>query len=1014
MKTPRAHKIVEPCSAGLDWERIDQNLETEKGQAHWRSLDELSETPEFRDFVAKEFPAQASEWNDDVSRRRFLQLMAASLALAGWTGCTQRQPNEKIVPYVVHPEEIVLGRPLFFATTMTLGGFGTGLLVKCREGRPIKVEGNPDHPFSLGATTVFHQASLLDLYDPARSKAVLQGGEISSWNAFTSDLRALLKKQESKQGGGFRLLTETISSPALTAQIQSLLKKYPKAKWHAYEPVNREQVYEGARLAFDEPMETQYDFDKAEVIVSLDSDFLGNHPGSLRFAQQFIKGRSLQQGQTRMNRLYVIEPQPTVTGSMADHRLPLAAGQIPRIAYALFQSIVGKPNPQGERHAWIQTIAADLQNHKGTSVVIAGDQQPASVHAIAHHINEALGNFGKTVSMTARATPGPWQQTESLRELCDEMRGGRVDLLVVLGGNPAFTSPVDFHFTEALSKVPSVLRLGSQEDETSAYAHWHIPEAHYLESWGDARAQDGTVSFQQPAIDPLYGGKTALELIEAMVAPESGRASYEIVRDYWASTKQWPDFEKGWRKCVHDGLVAGSAFPRKTVPLQSTTDLAGLVKTSKASGSSGKLELVFSPDPTLWDGRFANNAWLQELPKPITKLTWDNAVQISPHTARQLNLSNGDRVEVSSRDRKLIGPCWIVPGQAEGTIGFQFGHGRLRVGPVGLNTGFDAFALRTSNAPWASDDVKLRKAGGHDRLAATQLHQSLEGRDVYRAGNLADLKMVPSSAESPKARPEQSLYNLTAGTVSDAAWGMVIDLNSCIGCAACPRACYAENNIPVVGKDQVLRGREMQWIRVDTYFQGSIHNPKIGNQPVPCMHCETAPCEVVCPVEATVHDHEGLNLQVYNRCIGTRYCSNNCPYKVRRFNFLQYSDRKTPSLQLMYNPEVTVRSRGVMEKCTYCVQRIAAARIEADKENRSIKDGEVTTACAQACPTNAIVFGNLRDPESRVARLKKNPLNYAMLGDLNTFPRTTYLKKVRNPNPAMLEEGNEERYARGA
>ncbi|MDB6033691.1 MAG: molybdopterin oxidoreductase, iron-sulfur binding subunit [Verrucomicrobiales bacterium] len=1001
MKTISSIPLDKPQPpAGLDWELIRAKLAGEKKADYWKSLEELAETLEFKSFVEREFPSQANEWPDPVSRRRFLSLMTASIALAGWSGCTQRQPNEKIVPYVAQPEQMLLGRPLFFATAMTLGGYATGLLVRSREGRPVKVEGNPEHPFSLGGTNVFHQASLLDLYDPGRSKAILHVGENSSWAAFTSQMRTAMQQQRSKGGAGLRILTETITSPALTAQIQSLLKQYPQAHWHSYEPVTRENLYEGARSAFGEVVEAQHHIDKAKVIVSLDSDFLGTHPGSLRYARQFALGRKVHStGNPTMNRLYVVESQVTITGSVADHRLPVAPSEIPQFAAALAEAIGTQNqarNSAGPYSQWIQAVAGDLQKNRGASLVLAGEQQPPAVHVLAHRINQALANIGQTITFTDPVAASPWEQLKSVRELTEAMGKESVEVLVILGTNPVFTAPADLNFGEALGKVKTVVHLGLNEDETSRYAHWHIPEAHYLESWGDARALDGTASIQQPLIDPLYGGRTALEVLEGIIAPESGRTAYDIVRDHWIAQKRWPDFEKGWRKALHDGLIENSAFPPRQVQIRPDAQAP-----SPAPSANQGLEISFAPDPTIWDGRFANNAWLQELPKPITKLTWDNALHISPSLAEKLTVSNGDMLEVGRKGRTLRVPCWIVPGHPEQSVTMHFGYGRENIGTVGRNTGFNAYALRTSDAPWSSPGLELKRINGHYKLAGTQQHQSLHGRDVFREATFEVYKNNPTFAHGEGEKPKPSLYNLTAQSKSDAAWGMVIDLNACIGCGACNMACYAENNIPVVGKDQVLRGREMQWIRVDTYFRGTPKNPEMAHQPVPCMHCETAPCELVCPVEATLHNAEGLNLQVYNRCIGTRYCSNNCPYKVRRFNFLQYSDRKTPSLQLMHNPEVTVRTRGVMEKCTYCVQRIQAARIEADKENRPIRDGEVTTACAQACPADAIVFGNLRDPNSRVMKLKQTPLNYSMLGELNTFPRTTYLAKVRNPNPAL-------------
>jgi len=974
---------------------------TNAPKRYWRGLDELAQSEEFKNSLHREFPEHPSEWLEGMDRRHFLKITSATLALAGLTACT-RQPAERIVPYVKQPEELVPGKPLFFATAMPLGGFAAGLLVESHEGHPTKIEGNPDHPMSLGATNVFHQASLLDLYDPDRSQAILNGGEISSWETFLSDLNDALRIQQTKGGGGLRILTETVASPTLYAQIQAILEKFPGARWHQYEPINRDNVYEGARLAFGEIFETHYHFDKAKIIVSLDSDFLFSHPASLRYAREFINARRVNVGRDEGNRLYVVESTPTITGSNADHRLPLASGEIEYFARGLAQELGAiapsasyRPNPAMDK--WIKAVAGDLQQNRGAAVIIAGDQQPPIIHALAHVMNHFLGNAGSTVSYTSPILSSPLSQVESLQQLNDDLKNGNVYLLVILGGNPVFNAPVDFYFEENLMKAKLRVHLGADVNETSAYCQWHIPQNHFLESWSDARAFDGTASIIQPLIFPLYAGKSAHELLDALWQTQS-RSDYEIVRAYWQSQNHWPDFEKGWRRALHDGLIEGTANPAKNISLQALS-LAPAVPDVKM------LELTFHPDPTLWDGRFANNGWLQELPKPISKLTWDNPALISPELARRENLSSGDMVELEFQNNKLRMPVWVTPGQAENSIALTLGYGRSCVGHVGQGTGFDTYHLRTSGAFWSGTGVTLRKTGDRYGLASTQTEHVIDSdeRQIFRETTLADFLLNPKLIEQSTETPSRAdtLFKPQEHDYEGYHWGMAIDLTACIGCNACIIACQAENNIPVVGKDQVARHRAMHWLRVDSYFSGSADAPQISHQPVPCMHCENAPCELVCPVGATVHDHEGLNLQVYNRCIGTRYCSNNCPYKVRRFNFYQYADNKTPSLKPMRNPNVTVRSRGVMEKCTYCIQRISVARIQSKLDGRKIADGEIKTACQQVCPAEAIVFGDISDLQSRVSKLKAHALNFSMLGQLNTRPRTTYSAKVRNPNPEL-------------
>jgi len=964
-----------------------------KSPQYWRSLEEAAGTPEFLEFLHREFPSGAAEWTDAFSRRDFLKLMGASLALAGLGACT-RQPIEKIVPYVRQPEEIVPGKPLFFATAMQLGGYASGILVESHEGRPTKIEGNPDHPASLGATSIFGQAAILDLYDPDRSQAVTHEGEPGTWEAFLSQMNDALLQQRAGQGAGLRILTGTVTSPTLASQIQQLLGKFPRSKWHQFEPLGSDSLREGALVAFREDVETQYHFAKADIVLSLDSDFLFSHPASLRFTRGFTDRRRVTAGRGEMNRLYSVEASPSITGSMADHRLPMRASDVEAFARALAVKLGaisdegGAPNPHSE---WMAPLVSDLQEQRGKSIVITGEQQPPAVHALAHAINQALGNFGATVTFTPAVRANPVNQMDSLRELAADMNAGAVEILVILEGNPVFAAPFDLDLARCFSLVELRVHLGSHEDETSALCHWHIPAAHFLETWSDARAFDGTASINQPLIEPLYAGRSSHELLDALMQTPV-RNPYDIVRDFWKTQNLWTDFEKGWRKALHDGLIAGTAFPEKQVSLRPPSSWR------RDPPARDGIEIVFRPDPTVWDGRFANNGWLQELPKPLTKLTWENAALVSPATAASKQLHTGDVVEILRRGRKMRAPVWISPGNADNSVTLSLGYGRERAGRVGSGAGFNAYALRTSDALWFDSGAEIIKTGDHHRFAATQHHHSVEGRDIIRAGTLDEFRSKPDFISKMGVAParDETLYNPTEHQHPGYAWGMAIDLNTCIGCNACVIACQAENNIPVVGKDQVARGREMQWIRVDSYCSGDPANPEISHQPVPCMHCENAPCELVCPVGATVHDNEGLNVQVYNRCIGTRYCSNNCPYKVRRFNFIELNGDLTPSEKLGKNPNVTVRSRGVMEKCTYCTQRINAARITAEEADRKIRDGEIVTACQAACPAEAIVFGDINDPESRVSKLKNHPLNYSMLGELNTRPRTTYLAKLRN------------------
>jgi MoCo/4Fe-4S cofactor protein with predicted Tat translocation signal len=1002
--------------------REKQNAEAEPAsprERYWRTLEELAANEALPEPLRDEFAA-AADGMDAVSRRDFMRVMGASLALAGLAACGRAAPpDEKIVPYVRQPEGWVPGKPLYYATAFTHNGSATGLLVRSHEGRPVKVEGNPAHPDSLGATDAFAQASILTLYDPDRSQVVTSGGAITTWSAFFTALDNEMEGQRRNSGGGLRILTEHVVSPTQADQLKALLARFPRAKWHQYEPAGRDNARAGARLAFGAAVAPQYRFADADVIVALDADFLACSAGSLRRAREFAARRRVRGGKGEMSRLYAVETTPSTTGSVADHRLPLRPSDIAAFAGALAARVgagsgeAAKPSAPGAAE-WLETLSRDLQAHRGRSVVIAGENAPPAVHAHAHAINHALGNVGATVSYTQTVEAEPVDGIASLRELAKDIEAGQVATLIIIGGNPVFTAPADIPFDRLLSRVAFSVHLSLYDDETSARCRWHLPEAHYLESWSDTRASDGTATIVQPLIAPLYGGKSAHELLAA-VNGQPGRSGYEIVRGYWQRQSRG-DFESFWRKSLHDGVVEGTAFVAKNVKASAfKLDPSSKTQVSETEDSKlntqNSLEVVFRPDPTIFDGRFANNGWLQELHKPLTKLTWDNVVLVSPATAARLGFTQtlgstggergriySDVVELNYAGRKIRAPVWVAPGHADGAATVYFGYGRTRAGRVGNGAGFNAYALRTSDAPWQGAGLVMRKTGEQYALACVQYHHNMEGRELVRSAMFEEYRKHPDFARE-KEHPVESLY--PGFKYEGYAWGMAIDTSACIGCNACVVACQAENNIPVVGKTEVTRGREMHWLRIDRYYKGAPENPETFYQPVPCMHCENAPCEIVCPVGATTHSDEGLNDMTYNRCVGTRYCSNNCPYKVRRFNFLQYSDFETPSLKLLHNPNVTVRSRGVMEKCTYCVQRINAARIDAEKEDRRVRDGEIKTACQAACPTEAIVFGDINDRASQVAKLKADALNYGILTDLNTRPRTTYLAAVRNPNPEL-------------
>jgi molybdopterin-containing oxidoreductase family iron-sulfur binding subunit len=850
--------------------------------------------------------------------------------------------------------------------------------------------------------------------------------------------------------------------------MNALRTAFPQAKWHQYEPVNRDNSRNGAVMAFGQPVNTTYRFDLAQRVLSLDADFLSpTIPGYLRYSREFIARRRVTENNREMNRLYVIETTPSNTGAIADHTWTVKPSEFEGIARALASVVafpkelwggLGPPYGGSFNQAWIDAVTKDLSAHKGASIVIAGENQPPIIHALAHAMNNALGNVGKTVFYTDPLEVNSVDQRQSLQELVNDLDGGRVELLVILGGNPVYNTPSDLKLDfERLKKAKLRVHLSEYKDETSELCHWHVPATHYLESWGDARSYDGTVTIIQPLIEPLYEGKTVHELL-AVFSDQYDRRPYDIVKSFWqqersklgtatpsASPTASPaqqanaaatpsatpaagnaDFENWWRQSIHDGFIPNSAFQTKTVSFNANF---ANQNPSQQSATSG-FELVFRTDPSIYDGRFSNNGWLQELPRPLTKVTWDNVALLSPNSAqsvtggpKQENAVKGREnyvpvVEIVDQQGHAIHvPVWVTPGQPDGVITVHLGYGRRLAGRVGgtnnqdPRVGFDAYTMRTSYEPWMKTGIQVRGTNEQHEIATTQLHFNLEDpnfsteqRDIVRSETLEEFLKGPhhDEHEHPTIYPEYD-YKNQAENAPNYAWGMAIDLNNCIGCNGCTIACQSENNIPVVGKHEVTRSREMHWIRVDTYFNGfDPNNPKGTHfMPVPCMHCENAPCEPVCPVHATVHSAEGLNDMVYNRCVGTKYCSNNCPYKVRRFNFFLYQDWDTPTYQLMRNPEVSVRSRGVMEKCTYCVQRIQNAKITAELEDRKVRDGEIVTACQAVCPTEAIVFGDTNDPNSRVSKLKANERNYSLLGELNTKPRTTYLTQLKNPNPEI-------------
>ena len=1108
--THDSHSTESPDAATAKAARLTEmstRLTGKSGKLFWKSFEELADTDEFKAWVEDEFPNRASLFQ--VDRRKFLTVSGAALAMAGLTGC-RILPQTKAVPYVRAPEEMVVGKPLVFSSTLTRGGYGMGVLVESHEGRPTKIEGNPNHPASLGATDVWAQAEILNFYDPDRAQDVKTNDETASWDQFWGIARRALTSAGAG-GAGIALLTETVTSPTLIGLLKQFQTKYPASKWYQYEPLNRDNIYAGTTAFFGRPLSPVYKLDAAKVIVSLDSDFLltdGNN-SNVRYARDFAKGRRVRIAKATMNRLYTFESAYTITGANADHHFGVKPSQIEGIARALNSAVSGgdATAPSGVDAKVFAAVVSDLQANRGAAVVVPGDHCSPAVHALAHAINATLGAVGTTVVYHTPAEPNPGNQTENLKALVDAMNGGQVNALFILGGNPVYTAPADYKFREALlarngdkDNVPFRVHLSQYEDETSQLCNWLLPEAHPLEVWGDARAFDGTASLVQPLIQPLYQGRAAMEVLSYLV--DEPMESYDLVTTYWQKQGGAPTgtaFASWWERVLTRGVI-----PNTASAVVAPTPIAGFSADALPASptTTGRIEVALRADPTLYDGRYANNSWLQELPKPISTITWDPAAYISPKTAKELGIVTDENdnaaygigqvtgkkiVTVEANGAKLDLPVWILPGQPDNVVSVPLGYGRTAAGRVGNNPDFNTYLLRTSaNLSWAGGDVHATTTDY--AISTTQAHHTMRGinedrnRDVVRAGTLSEFvakkgilveeekgARVPETTGFPannhhdeehetpqQTNPDGSLgqepnlvgHNQSAGEeiVADSyrenwkytdksmsnekglpslypefsnkdfnAWGMGIDLSTCIGCNACTIACQAENNIPTVGKEQVGKGREMHWIRIDHYYEGdTLDNVESHFQPLACVHCEKAPCEPVCPVAATVHSHEGLNQMVYNRCIGTRYCSNNCPYKVRRFNFLKWTaglagpttiNYDLPVLKMLANPDVTVRGRGVMEKCTYCVQRINAVRIEAKKAEREIRDGEVVTACQQVCPTQAIVFGDLNDPNSAVSQWRREPHDYLLLSELNTRPRTSYLSRIKNPNPELIGIG---------
>ena len=1035
---------------------------TSTGPEHWRSLEVLAGGPRIQELLENEFPGYDPSQMAGVSRRRFMKLMGASMALAGLTlgGC-RRQPKEKLGPFTAGNVDRVPGVPEQYATVMEVGGVASGLLVTTYDGRPIKIEGNPLHPMSrtfggkLGAADAWAQASVLSLYDPDRSRSpMVRDGPSqrpATWEQFATEWSMVAGELKKNNGAGLAILSEVSGSPSVRDMRGRLLKVYPQAKWYEYEPINRDNEIVGLVAAHGKPLRTLLHLDKASVVVLLDADILGAHPNRVRYANDWAARRATAD-QGAMSRVYMTESQFSVTGTVADERLAVRSSRVQLIALGLASElgVIGERKPMltDPELRFVRAAARDLKAAGKAGVVAAGPEAPPEVHAWVHAINASIGAVGSTVTVIDedRSQQG---SVASIRALAVAMEAGEIDTLLILGGNPVYDAPADVRFEQVVAKARVSIHLSHYQDETSGACRWHLPRAHYLESWGDGRAWDGTLSVCQPTILPLFGGKSVIEVL-AIVSGDTVTEGEGIVRRTWRELLNEGDFDRAFRRVLHDGLLTREAV---------VTEKAQPLLIQKVEAEVQGFELRFMPSGSTFDGRFANNPWLQEMPDSLTKLTWDNAALVCPADAATLGVKTGDMVNITVAGRSLKIPVFILPGQPAGVIGLPLGYGRRAGGHIARGVGFDTYQLRTSDAMWFATGAQVTKAPGRHELAVTQDHHLLDavgtwGRDkrvgtkgetgmivreatleAYRADHHVAHKHSHSIVRLPLYTPPASAMNPPTHEGAPAAfnrphaWGMTIDMNKCTGCNACVVACQAENNVPIVGRDQVLVSREMHWLRIDRYFKSDpktdpqMADVQVVHQPMMCVHCENAPCEQVCPVAATVHDTEGLNTMVYNRCIGTRYCSNNCPYKVRRFNYFDYHAKDArgaampypgmpdeqqraeidPVRQMGFNPDVTVRMRGVMEKCTFCVQRIKAATTRRRADGTEVKDFDVVTACQQACPTEAIVFGNLNDKDALVSQQRKSPRAYAVLEELNTVARTKHLAKVRNPADGRAE-----------
>lgn len=1008
-----------------------------KNPNYWKSLNELANNEEYKKFVEREFPENATELGDKVSRRSFLRVMGASIALAGFAAC--RRPVQKILPYSQQPEEVIPGVPLYYASAMPFQDALTGLVIENHEGRPTKIEGNEMHPASLGSSSIFNQAAVLNMYDPDRSRYVRRNGERSSYN----DFQSYCAEHFSDTGRNIAFISEANSSPTYNRLRDQALQKFPNAEWVTYEPFGEDNALEGTNIAFGERLRTVNHLDQTDVMVAFDDDFLNPaaNKNSVETTRQYAEGRKVASPEDEMMRLFAVESTFTLTGSNADNRLRLKSSEIELFIHALAAELADSVNGLSafsnvdnkfSDHEWIPVLAEELLNNRGSSLITVGNEHAPEVHATVAAMNRALGNEGSTV--TYHLLPYLMRQNnrEEFETLVERMNDGEVDTAVIVGTNPAFTAPADLNFAEALQNVETVLHLSGFYNETSKLGDWHVNRAHFLEAWGDGYSYTGTRSVIQPQIQPLFSGKSEIEFLNTVVNGDQAKG-YDLVRETWRDFLG-SNFQNRWERVLHDGLDSEETFPQASVSLSSDFSSRAGQFISEADAAEG-LELVIRPDSKVFDGRYANNGWLQELPDPMTKITWDNVALISRKTAEELGIEEAglgvakvNKLAITVGETEIEIPAWIQPGHADDSITITVGYGREGVGKVANGTGVNTYPLRTTSNMLFATEVSVRNAGGSYEIACTQDHNSMEGRSLLRHATLEEYRENPDfssydsaygaelpglayAGEKGSDRPMTLFDPMDDEEYPDyePQWGMAIDLNACIGCGSCTVACQAENNIPVVGKREVNNGREMHWIRNDRYFEGDVEDPKALHQPVPCMHCELAPCEQVCPVAATTHSDDGMNQMTYNRCIGTRYCANNCPYKVRRFNFFNYTqeyltDGQDPEIiQMAMNPDVTVRFRGVMEKCTYCVQRVNREKIKAKKETGSPKpeDGSVQTACQQACPAKAITFGDLTDGESKVVQDKRNERNYLLLEEVNTRPRTSYLAKLSNPNPKL-------------